>query len=343
LKRFSRTAVAASLVFAVARSAHAQGGSADAEELFKQGRAALEVKDFRTACARFAASLALERAVGTLISLGQCEEATDQLASAMQHWLEAADLADATHDRLNRGPVARRKVSELAPKVPRLRVRLLPGAPANTVIRRDDIELGAGALDVSFPVDAGARVVVVTAPGRVAKTYSVSLAPGESVVLEVEPGAPLPTPGSRAPMAPPGPAAAQDRRAALDPVAPAHAKPLSGAPSLGMAYVAGSIAIVGLGLGSIFGVEAITKWVSAKNDCGSGCVAGSLPRTEKTDATTDATVADVAFAVAGVALVGAVVSLIAARKTPTALREGKIEVSPSFASRGLGVAAAASF
>ena len=91
-----------------APSLSAQSGSAEAAELFKQGRAALQTKDYATACPKFVASLRLERAVGTLISLADCEQATGRLASARQHWQEAADFADALHDSLNRGAYADR-------------------------------------------------------------------------------------------------------------------------------------------------------------------------------------------------------------------------------------------
>src|SRR5580700_9176679 len=161
--RLTCALLVASIPCLVQAEAQAQGGSPEAEELFKQGRAALEAKDYSTACPKFSASLQIERAVGTLISLAQCEEATVRLAAARQHWQEAADLADATNDRLNRGPFARQHFAQVDPRVPRLLLRLAAGAPADTSVRRDDVTLGAAAFGVPLPLDPGAHRITVIA------------------------------------------------------------------------------------------------------------------------------------------------------------------------------------
>ena len=66
--------------------------------------------------------------MGTLISLADCEQATGRLASARQHWQEAADFADALHDSLNRGAYARQKFADIDKRVPKLVLRLANGA-----------------------------------------------------------------------------------------------------------------------------------------------------------------------------------------------------------------------
>src|SRR5262249_55537702 len=47
---------------------------AAAEALFRQGRQAMEAKDFATACPKFAESQRLDPAVGTLMNWATCEE-----------------------------------------------------------------------------------------------------------------------------------------------------------------------------------------------------------------------------------------------------------------------------
>jgi hypothetical protein len=302
------------------RNARAGGGSAEAEELFQQGRAALEAKDYATACPRFAASLAIERAVGTLISLAQCEEATEHLAAARQHWEEAADFADATKDRLNRGAFARRKMEDLDPRVPRLLVHLAAGGPADTSLVRDGMPLGAGAFEVALPVDPGKHVLVATAPGHEAKRFSLTLGEGEKVTFEVEPG----------PLSVPEPA----------PAATVEPPPAEGGWKRGAGYVSGGLAVVGMGLGTYFGVQALSEWSTAKTDCGPGCKDGSPARTERSDALGDATLSDVGLAVGALAAVCAVWFFATAPGTSAVAR---VELRPSRVPGGGGLVAAGNF
>ncbi len=74
-----------------------------------------------------------------------------------------------------------------------------------------------------------------------------------------------------------------------------------------VALVVGGVGVVGLGLGSVFGLSASSKWSSAKSDCGSGCASSSPAQSEKSDAQSAATVATVAFGVGAAAVAGALV------------------------------------
>jgi hypothetical protein len=310
--------------------AAAQGGSADAEELFKQGRAALAAKDYETACSRFAASLGIERAVGTLISLAECEEARGHLAGARQHWQEAGDLAEATNDRLDRGPLARKKFAELDARVPRIVVHLASSAPRDVTIQRDDVSLGAGVFDVPLPVDPGSHVIAASAPGRETTKYPVTVKESERITVEVAPGGASATPL----VAPAEPASNTGIGGGERPVA-AH-----GSWQRPAGYVAGGLGIVGVGLGTYFGLQALSKWSSAKNDCGAGCPGGSTARAEKNDATTDATISTIGFAVGGVALAGAVVLVVTA---PAPAPVGRIRLAPFVLAGGGGLSAASAF
>ena len=325
----SAALIAALVVGAIDARAQAQtaGGSPEAEELFKQGRVALDATDYATACPKFAASLQLERAVGTLISLAECEERIGGLARARQHWQEAADLADGTNDRLNRGPFARQRFTQVDLRVPRLTLRLAANAPKETTVRRDDVTLGAAALGVPLPVDVGRHTITVTAPGRVSTTLDVSLAEGEQKALEVAPMEPI---AAAVPM----PTPAVDAAPQATPATPAAETPSNKSTQRTVAYVVGGVGIVGLALGSYFGLQTISKWSAARNDCPNGCADGSPGRNERNDAQTDGTISTIAFVAGGVALAtGAVLfftapsshsssSAIRVRVTPTAERSG---------------------
>jgi hypothetical protein len=307
----------------------AAGGSADAQELFKQGRAALEAKDYATACPKFSASLQLERAVGTLISLAECEDATMRLAGARQHWQEAADLADATSDRLNRGSFARQRFTQVDLRVPRLVLRLAAGAPKDTEVQRDGVTLGTAALGVALPVDVGAHSIQVTAPDHASAHIDVVLAEGERRVVEVEPG-PASAPATIARgVEPPPPVMA--------PAPPAPDAPSSQSAQRTISYVVGGAGIVGLGVGSYFGLQTISRWSTAQRDCANGCADGSAGRNERNEAQTDGTVSTIAFVAGGLAAAaGAVLFFTAPRPHPDG-SGARVHVTPTADRTGAGL------
>ncbi len=312
-------------LLAWAEVARAQGGgSAEAEELFKQGRAALDTHDYEAACLKLDQSLQLERAVGTLISLAECEQATNRLAGARQHWQEAADLAEAKNDPLHRQTLARQKFAELDRRVPRLLVHLASGAPTDTVWQRDDVALGKGSFDAALPVDPGAHLLTIRAPGHADGTYPVDLREGERKTLEVAPGPELaPTAETSAPPAmppPPAPAVLPAPIASAAPSAPPPPSP-SGSAQRTAGYVVGGVGVVGLALGTYFGINAFTEWSKAKTDCGpAGCAAGSTARnaaeSDQSSASNAGTASTIAFVAGGAALAAGVVLWMTAPRAP---------------------------
>jgi hypothetical protein len=87
-------------------------------------------------------------------------------------------------------------------------------------------------------------------------------------------------------------------------------------------------------------LQALSKWSSAKRDCGAGCTDGSFARTEKNDATSDATISTIGFAAGGVALAGAIVLLVTA---PSSAGTSRIGLGPFPAKGGGGLMAAGAF
>ena len=321
IRRLLAASCAAACVLG-ATGALAQGsGSAEAEELFKEGRAALDARDYPMACTKLGESNRLERAVGTLISLAQCEEAQNKLASARQHWQEAADFADALQDRLQRGTAARQKFAELDKRVPRLTVTRAPSAPASITVRRDDVTLMPASFGSALPVDPGAHVIVVSAEGHEPKQFEIALAEGESKSIAVEPGAEIP-------VRPPPPET--------------DAGPLKegdGGSLRIAAYAMGGVGVVGLGLGTIFGLRAKSKWSDAQDGCKPGaCGASSAAQANKDSATTSGNVSTVAFIVGGAALATGVVLFVVSRSPKTASTVG-VQVGPTLG----GVSAAGAF
>ncbi len=157
-----------------------------AEALFEAGRKAVQKGDYASACPRFAESQRLDPAAGTLLNLADCEEHIGHLATAWESWQEAIALLPVDD---NRRPTAKKRAAAIEQRVPHLTIRLAPDAPRDARVRRDAVELGDASLGIPLPVDAGSHEVHVTAPGRQDFSTTVTLAEGESRVVEVRPGA----------------------------------------------------------------------------------------------------------------------------------------------------------
>jgi hypothetical protein len=70
-----------------------------ADLLFREGREAMKRMDYSSACNKFRASQKLDPAPGTTLSIAECEEALDQLASAHQHYSEVLAQVPETDER----------------------------------------------------------------------------------------------------------------------------------------------------------------------------------------------------------------------------------------------------
>ncbi|HVY27964.1 MAG TPA: hypothetical protein VHB79_15515 [Polyangiaceae bacterium] len=187
---------------ALASSATAQrpADAAAAQALFERGRQAAQHGDWAAACAAFAESQRLDPGAGTLMNWATCEARQNQLASAWQHFNEAAALLKPGDDR---AAFVNAQIRKLAPRLPRLTVRLAASAPAQTRVLRAGAELGAASLGVPTPVDPGETELLVVSPGRETRRSLVSVHEAEQVDVTLEAGDALPSP----PRAPAPPAA----------------------------------------------------------------------------------------------------------------------------------------
>ena len=206
--------------------------------------------DYAMACGKFAESQSEDPREGTLINLALCEEALRRLAVARQYWQQAKDLAVANADP--RADYDAQQFGRIDGRVPRLSIKLEGDAPPDTRVTRDAIEFGAGSLGVPLPIDPGKHVVRATAVGRMPRDFTIELQEGESSELVIGPGpaAPSTEPPREAP-SPPIPTAPSGPRRILRPVA----------------YGAGALGVVGLGVGAIFGVRAMQAGKAASGHC----------------------------------------------------------------------------
>lgn len=297
-------------------------------ELFRQGRAAFDARDFPTARAWLLESAKLNPRVGTFVSLAECEEAVGLLASARAHWQQAAELATAQGD--GRADFARQHLASIDPRVPRMTLRLPSDAPAGTTIRVDDVELGAASLGIAIPMEVGKHVLVVLAPGLEPARQEIDLAEAQSqqVALDV---------GRAVPVVPPVPVQVQP------PVPETPALPTSPTSDAGpprehgvmraASYAVAGLGLVGIGVGSYLGVQAI----AGKNVPGcTGNACNEAGTRLRNDAIVDGNVSTWVFVGGGALVATGVVLWLFSGHTPA---RSAVEWAPSVDGRHFGASA----
>jgi hypothetical protein len=157
---------------------------AAAEVHFRAGREAADRKDFDTACAEFYASEDLDPAIGTRLNLGDCEEHRGRIASAWQFFKDVVRELPADDDRV---AFAKERADALEKRLPRLTIRLAPGA-GDCEVRRDEALMVKESLGRPLPVDPGEHRIVVSVTDHADKVFRVTLKEGQQSVIDVSPG-----------------------------------------------------------------------------------------------------------------------------------------------------------
>ncbi len=183
------------LCFTASPSTRAKNTSG-ADVLFEAARAAMTEGNYDIACQKFEESDRLERAPGTLLNLGNCEEKRGRVASSWARYTEAMDMLAPNDPRY---AFAKKKAEALENRVPRLTVSLSKAAPGGTTLTRNG-EGWTEPLGVPLRLDPLSYVIVVSAPDHESATYELVLLEGDMKTLTVAPGKALP---NEVPPAPP--------------------------------------------------------------------------------------------------------------------------------------------
>jgi hypothetical protein len=298
----------------------AEAAFAEARSLMAQGR-------YAEACPRLQASYDLDPALGTLMNHAECLRQVGKTASAWLRYRTAAAEA-LRQGQKEREAIARDRAKALEGRL--CRVTLRQGASSvlrGTMASRDGATPEPLLLDVAVPVDPGEHTFVFAAPGRAPKTVRLAVqaplgdAPcAETPVVVPDAGEPL---HEVAP--PPSPVLPREDAAPLPPVPLREAIAPVVAPAPGwntwhtLAVVAGSAGVVALGVGSGFGLDAISKNATGNGQCTSHGCSGS-GETLLHDAGRSADAATVLFTVGAAALVTGVALWIASpslHRSPT--------------------------
>lgn len=272
--------------------AHAQDAAA-AEALFREARQLLKDGQVPAACAKFVQSQHLDPSSGTLLNVAACHEKEGKTASAWAEYLAAARLAN-SQNRSNLADEASQRASNLEPTLSTLTITVAEPVTGLT-LHRDDVVLDGGVIGTGIPIDPGPHVVRATAPGY------------EPVEVRVEVGARADRARVALPkLVKPAETRANGSRSSAEPVVVDHENPRS-SPTL--AYVAGGIGVVGIGVGTVFGVMAKSSYDTANGACPTHVGCSDSAMSERSRAGTRAMIANVAFGV-GVAGLGLATVLI---------------------------------
>lgn len=293
--------------------AHAEASAAQkaaAESLFDDGLKAMKAGRFAEACPKLEESERIDPGIGTLLYLGECYEKTGRTASAWATFREAASSAQAQGET-ERTRVANSRADRLQPSLSKMTIRVAPETAQLSSLRvsRDSTVVANALLGVAIPVDPGKYHIVASAEGYQNFEADLEIASnGDSKSVEI----PVLKPGQSAPIVVPvesqSSAPVTSAAAPPPPTGPAPAAS-SGSGLRTAAYVTGALGVVGLGVGSYFGIKAIQKNSDAETHCPAGKTCNDQQGVDLTNDAKDAAVVSniaigvgAAFAVAGVVL-----------------------------------------
>ncbi len=260
--RITRVAVVTALAGFTASPLARADDSAAAQSLFDQAKKEMAAHDYADACPKLEESLRLQEAIGTMLNLADCYERAGKLASAWSKYLEVSSKARAA-GQTARARIGRERAAALAPKLSSLIVDV-PGAthPDGLEVRRDGTVVGSAEWCVAIPADAGTHTIEASAPGRKPWSQTVVVADGATTArVTVADLTPLPVkqeelPTASAPVEPSSPLPVDV------PSESAHASGLKVA-----AVVVGGLGVVGVGLGTAFGLISRGDHDDAANAC----------------------------------------------------------------------------
>lgn len=268
----------------------AQEANQEASRHFARGIKLFEDDDWRTALIEFERAYAIEPNYRVLFDIGQCRyelhDYPGALAAFQRYLAEGADRV--ANDR--RAQVES-DIDVLKGRVARVRVS---SANAGVEVRIDDVVVGTTPFSAPVVVSAGRRKVTGSKAGLSSMTRYVDLAGDETADVVVDPE---PSPSGTAAPAAASPAANASTGALPDSRA--------SKPSLAPAWIAFAAGAAGLGVGTYFGLTAM----SDKKELDWECVAKSCPTSSQPLISTSQRDALVSTIGTGVGLAGVVTGI----------------------------------
>ncbi|HMJ50648.1 MAG TPA: hypothetical protein VK540_01185 [Polyangiaceae bacterium] len=290
----------------VSFAALAEPTSADkslATQLFKEGRSLVDQGKYTEGCRKLEESQRLDPGGGTLLNLALCHEKEGRSATAWTEFVEALGIAR-KDDRPQRAEIAQQHIEALEPTLSRLTVHVPPASDlADLEIKRDGTSIRRAAWGTAMPIDPGEHVVEAFALGKLPWKQTVTVggkAESKTITVPVLEHAPV------APTPPASTAAGQMPQTFVEvrrPINPA-------------AWVAYGMGAAGLGVGSYFGIRAMSDQRTADDNCPLDRCQSQAGSSANANAIKSANIATVGFSV-GVLGIGLGTFLLLSRGTTT--------------------------
>jgi serine/threonine-protein kinase len=268
---------------------------ATATVLFNDAKRLVTAGKYAEACPKFEESQRLDPGIGTQFNLADCYEHVGRSAAA---WALFQDVAASSRaaGQAPRAKVADQRAAALEPKLSKLTI-VAPKDVTGLEVRRNGELLGGVLWGNAIPVDPGSYTIEASAPGRKKWSSVTTVGPNAAQVtvtipeLAVADAPPAPAPAVVAPAASPA-------QASPSPDADTHSR---GQTQRTVALITAGAGLVGVAVGSVFGVESFSKHSTYTSECqGTQCTAAGV--SDHDSAVSAGNVSTIAF-VAGGALV----------------------------------------
>jgi hypothetical protein len=310
---------------------------ATATELFKVGRELLDQGHVSEACRKLEESQRLDPGGGTLLNVAVCHEREGRTATAWSDFTEALGIAK-RDGRQDRREIAEQHIAALEKALSRL-VILVPSEAdlPDLTIKRDGSVVGRPTWGLKVPIDPGEHVIEAGASGKASYRQPVSVGAGgevktisipklddapKSEATKVVAPAPIPSsteaPASTASAPPVGNGSSRVMIGGEPPAGSERPQAAgSGSAQRLIAFVALGVGAGGLGAGSYFGLQAISKKNQSNDACGttSGACGSQSGAQESRDAVHAADLATVGF---GIGIVGVATGVVLLLTAPSA-------------------------
>jgi hypothetical protein len=256
-RRTRRAALAfAGAIAALSSNAEARADTdaeraATAQTLYDSAVALMDAKKFADACPKLEeVTRLIPEGIGARLTLAECYEGDDRLASAWAVYVNARAAAARAH-QADREAKAGAKVDELKPKLAHLVIRV-PEALSKLEglrVEQDDFAVGSPEWGEPLPVDVGDHTITASAPHKVAFAKHVHVdRDGDAIEVALEPLKDAP---------------ASEGKADANPRAIVDARPWQRPLGISLGVVGLASAGVGFGLGG----AAMMKRNAASKEC----------------------------------------------------------------------------
>lgn len=307
---------------AAAQTKISASDAALAETLFRDAKALMQQDKYKDACPKLEESQRLDPGGGTQLTLALCYEGAGRPASAWAAFNEALSLAK-RDNRPERVKIAQEKIDALEAKVPYLTIVVPPEvASASPEVKRDGTVLRQAAWGTAMPLDPGEHVVEVTAAGKKKWSRKVTVTTDNpKITLKIQK------------LEDEAEAGGDEEKRETKEVPVAEPKGGWKKPAGITLLVAGA---VGIGVGSYFGFQALSK----RKDADDICPVRECPDAHAVDLANEsksaATISTVGIGVGfGLGVVGAVLLATAPKKPPAGAAAA---AQPRGLAKALGVA-----